>query len=125
MLATRPAMAHLLPGLLALLLLHWSAASLPPRGLGSVGERPPGVDVAETVQPAILAAVARTVAARLGTVEKSRPSDAGRDAATVFARADFLLPRGYAPAGSAGDPGGVSLPVRAFDARAPPLPVPG
>lgn len=125
MFATRPAMARLLPGLLALLLLHWSAASLPLPVQGSVGERPPAVDVAETVQPAILAAVARTVAARLGTVEKSRRSDAGQDSATVFSGSDFLLPRGYVSAGSAGDPGAASLPVRAFDARAPPLAVRG
>jgi hypothetical protein len=117
--------ARLLPALLALSMLLWGAATVPPRLPGSVGDRTQSVGVAGTVQPAILAAVARTIAAKLRTVEKSRPSDAGQHAATVVARADFLCPRGQALAGRAGDAGQASLLVRAFDARAPPLSVQG
>lgn len=109
----------MLPRLLAVLMLHWSAASFLLCTIPVDDGHRLGQAVAEAYQPSVLAAPARTAAANLRLLQKVKPTSGGDDIAASVPPGETAGRFGSPPDRSLA---AVSKPprVRIFDARAPP-----
>lgn len=117
--AARPAMARLLPALLALSILDWGAASLVPPAFDPLDDGTPGTGVAEPVEPAVLAAAPRTIAAKPRGSEKTTPPIDDGNAVAAHVRPDPAGSPACPAFGRIADPG--QMLIRPFDARGPPI----
>lgn len=109
----------MLPRLLSVLMLHWSAASFLLCAISVDDGRWLGEAVAEAYQPFVPAAPARTAAASLRLTHKLKPASGGDDIAIGVPPRESARWFGAPPDRSLTAAGKPPL-VRTFDARAPP-----